>query len=102
VRQSLGRDVSAGANQNLSINIVEPGALYGSRANQLDVRVATILRFGRTEANVGIDPYNALNSSAVPRVEQQLRRVAAADRDLPAATRIRSQGRSGGDLTTWR
>jgi len=65
VRQSLGRDLSAGANQNLPVNIVTPGSLYGSRANQLDLRVAKVLRFGGTKANVGIDLYNALNSSAV-------------------------------------
>jgi hypothetical protein len=39
--------------------------MYGSRANQLDIRVAKVLHFGRTKANAGIDLYNALNSSAV-------------------------------------
>ena len=63
VRQALGRDLSAGANQNLSFNIVEPGSLYGARINQLDLRVAKILRFGRNRTNVGVDIYNALNGS---------------------------------------
>jgi hypothetical protein len=65
VRQSLGRDLSAGSNQNLPVNILEPGALYGERLNQLDLRVAKILRFGRAKTNVGIDMYNAFNSNAV-------------------------------------
>ena len=64
VRQALGRDLSAGANQNLSFNIAEPGRLYGERINQLDLRVAKILRFGRNRANVGVDIYNALNGSS--------------------------------------
>ena len=64
VRQALGRDLSAGANQNLSFNIVEPGRLYGARINQLDLRVAKVLRYGRNRANVGIDIYNALNGSS--------------------------------------
>ena len=64
VRQALGRDLSAGANQNLSFNIAEPGRLYGQRINQLDLRVAKILRYGRNRANVGVDIYNALNGSS--------------------------------------
>jgi hypothetical protein len=64
VRQALGRDLSAGANQNLPFNIVEPGSLYGARINQLDLRVAKVLRLGRNRANVGVDIYNALNGSA--------------------------------------
>jgi hypothetical protein len=39
--------------------------MYGERMNQLDLRVGKILQFGRTRANVGLDLYNALNSSAV-------------------------------------
>jgi hypothetical protein len=64
VRPSLGRDLAGGA-RNVTVSIVEPGTLYGDRANQLDIRVAKILRFGRTRANVGVDIYNAFNSSAV-------------------------------------
>jgi carboxypeptidase family protein len=64
VRQALGRDLSAGANQNLSFNIVEPGLMYGERANQLDVRVAKILRLGRSRTNVGLDIYNVFNGNA--------------------------------------
>jgi hypothetical protein len=64
VRQALGRDLSAGANQNLSFNIAEPGRLYGQRINQLDLRIAKVLRFGRNRANVGVDIYNALNGSS--------------------------------------
>jgi hypothetical protein len=63
VRQSLGRDLSGGA-RNITVNILEPGSIYGERVNQLDLRVAKILRFGRTRLNAGIDIYNAFNSSA--------------------------------------
>jgi hypothetical protein len=44
--------------------------LYGDRINQLDFRVAKILRFGRTRSQVGLDLYNALNSSAVQTYNQ--------------------------------
>ena len=33
--------------------------------NVIDLRIAKILRFGRTRTNVGVDIYNLFNSSAV-------------------------------------
>ena len=39
--------------------------MYGDRVNQLDFRVAKILKFGRSRTMVGIDLYNALNSNAI-------------------------------------
>ena len=50
---------------NVTVNLVEPGALYGDRLNQLDFRVAKILKFGARRAMIGVDLYNVLNSSAV-------------------------------------
>ena len=50
---------------NVTINLVKPGSMYGDRLNQLDFRVAKILRFGRTRTTVGVDLYNVLNSSAI-------------------------------------
>ena len=41
------------------MNLVAPGTLYGDRINQLDFRVAKILRFGRTRTQIGVDLYNA-------------------------------------------
>ena len=64
IAPSLGRNL-AGGTQNVSVNLVEPGTLLGDRINQLDLRVAKILKFGRTRTNIGIDLYNTLNSAAV-------------------------------------
>ena len=47
------------------MNLVEPGTLYGDRVNEFDIRLAKILRFGRTRTNVGFDLYNILNSSPI-------------------------------------
>ena len=38
---------------------------WGDRVNVIDLRLAKILRFGRTRTNVGVDVYNLFNSSAV-------------------------------------
>jgi hypothetical protein len=64
VAPSLGRSLSGNA-QNVTVNLVAPGAMYGDRLNELDLRLAKILRFGSSRATAGVEIYNALNSSAV-------------------------------------
>jgi hypothetical protein len=59
----LGRNLSTGANGNITVNLIEPGTLYGDRVNELDLRVAKIVRLGRTRTNVGFDIYNLLNAN---------------------------------------
>jgi hypothetical protein len=59
----LGRNLSSGPNGSITVNLIEPGALYGDRLNEVDVRVAKILRFGRTRTNVGVDIYNLFNAN---------------------------------------
>ena len=63
ITQSLGR-APAGNPTNVTINLIEPGKLYGNRINQLDLRVAKVLKFGTTRSMIGVDFYNALNSQA--------------------------------------
>ena len=64
VAAALGR-TAAGNPANVTINLLPPGSMYGDRINQLDFRVAKILKYGRTRTTLGIDLYNALNSSAI-------------------------------------
>jgi hypothetical protein len=64
VAQTLGRPLSGGA-ANVTINLLDAGEMYRDRINQIDLRIAKNIRFGRTRANVGVDIYNALNSSVV-------------------------------------
>jgi hypothetical protein len=64
VAQSLGRAPSGNVT-NVTVNLVEPGSMYGDRINQLDFRFAKILRFGRTRTMVGLDLYNIANANPV-------------------------------------
>jgi len=64
IAPSLGRPLSGGA-ANASINLVQPGTMYGERLNQLDVRLARPVCVGRTRSTFQLDIYNALNVDAV-------------------------------------
>jgi hypothetical protein len=61
----LNRPFAGQGGQTITVNLIEPGTLYGDRVNQFDLRFAKILRFGRTRTNVGLDVYNITNSAAV-------------------------------------
>jgi hypothetical protein len=50
---------------NVTVNVIEPGTLYGDRINVVDLRLAKILKFGRTRTNVGFDIYNIMNLAPV-------------------------------------
>jgi hypothetical protein len=64
IQPQIGRPLSGGA-PNATVNLVVPGVLYGDRINEVDVRFGKILKFGSTRANVGVDIYNLLNSTAI-------------------------------------
>jgi hypothetical protein len=61
-RPSLGRDLSSG---NVTVNLIEPNTLFADRRNNIDLRIAKILRFGRTRTQVGVDIYNLTNTDVV-------------------------------------
>jgi hypothetical protein len=61
---ALGRPL-AGGSANMTINIVEPGSIYGERLNQLDLRFGKIIRAGGVRTTVSLDLYNALNGDTV-------------------------------------
>jgi carboxypeptidase family protein len=61
----LNRPFAGLGSQTITVNLIEPGTLYGERVNQIDMRFAKILRFGRSRTTVGFDVYNLVNSNAV-------------------------------------
>ena len=62
--QPLGRPLSNNA-PVAQVNLIHARHAYGDRVNELDFKVAKILRFHRMRTNVGVELYNALNSGAV-------------------------------------
>jgi hypothetical protein len=64
IQSSLNRlPVGGLANGNTSVNLIVPGQSFGERINQVDLRLAKIVRFGRTRTDLGIDWYNVLNAN---------------------------------------
>ena len=64
VAPSLKRQLAGGV-ATTRVNLVAPATLYGDRINNLDFRVAKVLRVGRTRTQVGLDFYNVLNNDVV-------------------------------------
>ena len=61
----LNRPFAGVAGTTVTVNLIEPGTLYGDRVNQFDLRLAKNLRFGRTRTNVGFDISNVFNTAPV-------------------------------------
>ena len=64
----LGRNLSGVT--VATVNIVKPGTLYGQRLNQVDFRVAKIVRFEQRRMNLSLDFYNIFNSNAIESYQQ--------------------------------
>jgi len=65
IAPSLGRNLSGGV-ANATLNLVAPGALYGERLNELDLRFTKGFKFGpRARVRANFDIYNALNGNYV-------------------------------------
>jgi hypothetical protein len=61
--QPLGR-ILTGASV-VTVNLIPPHTFYADRRNNIDLRVAKILRYGGTRTQIGVDIYNLTNTDVV-------------------------------------
>ena len=61
-RPTLGRPLSSGT---ATVALIPPGTMYGERANELDLSVKKISRFGMYRVSFTVEVFNLLNSSDV-------------------------------------
>jgi len=61
IAPQLGRSLSGNA-PNVTVNLITPGTMYGSRINHVDLRVTKLLSFGRSKVTFAAEVYNALDS----------------------------------------
>ena len=61
--QPLGRNLTGPP--NVTVNLIEPATVWGERRNNIDMRIAKIIRYGTTRTQVGVDVYNLLNADTV-------------------------------------
>ena len=59
---ATGRPLRTGVTTEMA-SLLLPGQIYGERVNNLDMRVAKIVRVKSTKANVGVDLYNLTNAN---------------------------------------
>ena len=86
--QPLGRPLSNNA-ANATVNLIAPGTLYGDRVNELDFKIAKILKVGRTRTSAGIEIYNALKSNAVLTYSQGFSSTVQSGPGAPGCSRRR-------------
>jgi hypothetical protein len=58
----IGRPLTGAFN---TVNLVAPATMWGARLNNIDMRIAKIVRFGGTRAQVGVDIFNVMNADTV-------------------------------------
>jgi len=81
IRPTLGRDLAAGTNGTMTLELLKPTALYGGHSKQLDFRVGKLLTSaGKTRVRLSLDIYNVFNSNDWQTITTRLSSNAAANR----------------------
>ena len=87
IAPSLGRNLTAGPNGTVSVNLIEPNSVLSDRVNQLDLRLSRNFVWRATKIRASFDVYNALNANPVSQWNQTYGRNGAvvADADVDPA-----------------
>jgi hypothetical protein len=65
IAASLGRPVAGVAGTTVTINFLNPGELFGDRVNEVDVKVAKVVRLMGVRATAGFEVFNVMNWSSI-------------------------------------
>jgi hypothetical protein len=71
IAPSLGRNLSAGANATVEIELVEPKTLFEDRSNLLDLRFSRRFPVGRTTITGNLDLANVFNANTPQQINPQ-------------------------------
>jgi hypothetical protein len=81
IRPSLGRDLAAGANGTMTLDLLPPFSVRGGHTKQLDMRVGKqLLSDGKRRVRVSMDIYNLFNSNDWQTITTRLGSNAATNR----------------------
>jgi hypothetical protein len=61
--QPLGRALTGAS--TVSVNLIPPATMWGARQNNIDLRVAKLLRYRTMRTRVGVDIFNLMNADTV-------------------------------------
>jgi hypothetical protein len=64
IRPSLGRELAGGV-RSVTIDLVEPGTIFGERMHQVDFRLTKTFNLGRARMQAMLDVYNLFNANPV-------------------------------------
>jgi hypothetical protein len=76
---ATGRPLRTGVTTE-TVNLLLPGQIYGERVNNIDMRIAKVLRVKGTRANIGLDLYNLTNANTPTAVEATYDPASAGER----------------------
>jgi hypothetical protein len=65
IAPSLGRNLAAGVNSNVTLNLVPPGSTYGQRSYQTDLRLAKTFVLGASKLQGFLDMFNLFNANPI-------------------------------------
>jgi len=81
IRPSLNRDLAAGTNGTMTVDLLKPFSLRGGHSKQLDLRVGKLLTSaGKSRVRLSLDVYNVFNSNDWQTINTRFSSNAAANR----------------------
>ena len=74
IAPSLGRNLSAGANGTVTVNLIAPGAEFhpNGRQTQVDMKFSRLTQIGKYQLTAGVEIFNLLNGTGVQQFNDRI------------------------------